>query len=61
MEHDASEWDVDAGFGSISEWVCKHLYYHLFSCSFLCDLLHPIFLEISGDPYMFKKNAIFCQ
>jgi hypothetical protein len=21
MEHDASEWDVDAGFGSISEWV----------------------------------------
>ncbi|XP_062165459.1 uncharacterized protein LOC133871982 isoform X2 [Alnus glutinosa] len=21
MEHDASEWDVDAGFGSISEWA----------------------------------------
>jgi hypothetical protein len=21
MEHDASEWDVDAGFVSISEWV----------------------------------------
>jgi hypothetical protein len=21
MEHDASEWDVDDGFGSISEWV----------------------------------------
>jgi hypothetical protein len=21
MGHDVSEWDVDAGFGSISEWV----------------------------------------
>jgi hypothetical protein len=31
--------------------VCKHLY-----CSFLCDLLHPIFLVISGDPYMFEKK-----
>jgi hypothetical protein len=36
--------------------VCKHLYYHLFACSFLCDLLHPIFLVISGDPYMFEKK-----
>jgi hypothetical protein len=38
MEHDVSEWDVDAGFGSISEWgigSCCLIGYCLIVCGFL--------------------------